>query len=308
MMKQKNLLHLWDYSSSQVINLIDLAIQEKQNLKRGIVNQPLTGKVGVLFFEKPSLRTKVTFEVAINQLGGNIVNLNPSEVSLGKRETVEDAAKNLSCWVNVIIARTFSQRLVEELAKYSSIPVINALSDRYHPCQALAFAQTLKEKRGGLRGASIVFAGDANNVSNSLAILCAKLGMDFTLASPNGFEPPDEFQIRLKHLANKNRCSYRIEPNFKIAVKTADLIYTDVWVSMGEEKLKEKKEKSFLNYQVNQDILSYAKNDCLVSHCLPAHRGKEITADVIDSKQSICFEEAENRLHIQKAVLLCLLS
>jgi ornithine carbamoyltransferase len=303
----KGLLTLWDLEPSTIQHLIDSSIESKQKLKTQGVDERLKGKTSVLIFEKSSLRTRVTFEVAMTQVGGSTINLEPSSVSIGKRETVEDVAKNLSRWVDVIVARTFSHKLVEELDQYATVPVINALTDKYHPCQALAFAQTLVEKRGSLKGQHLVFVGDGNNVANSLAILAGKMGMDFTLACPKGYEQPDYMTSQLPALFAEYGGKYSVVPSPKEAVSSADVIYTDVWVSMGEEAVAEQKKSDFTGYQVNEELLSVTGDQCLVTHCLPAHRGEEITDGVMDSEACICFDEAENRLHAQKGVLLHLL-
>ncbi len=303
----KHLITLLDYNNSQINHFLDIGKNVKADHKKNGSNDLLKGKTSVLFFEKPSLRTRVTFEVAMAHVGGTTVNLEPSSVSLGKRETVEDAGKNLSRWVDVIVARTFKHTLVEELKEHCSIPVINALTDLYHPCQALAFGMTLQEQRGNLDGANLVFVGDGNNVANSLAAICPALGMNFTLACPKGYEQPESVRQVLKKLFSDAGLKYTVVNNPMEGVKNADIIYTDVWVSMGEENQKEQKGRHFEGYQVNEALMAQAPQGCLVSHCLPAHRGEEIVDSVIDSGVSICFDEAENRLHAQKAVLLALL-
>lgn len=304
----KDLLSLLDLKTSQVQNLLNLALKTKTDFKKMGALDVLKGKTSVLIFEKPSLRTRVTFEVGMAHLGGTTLNLEPTSISLGQRESVHDAAKNLERWVDVIVARTFQHSLVEELAKHSKIPVINALTDLFHPCQALAFGLTLMEKMNTLKGKTIVFVGDGNNVANSLAVLSAHLGMHFVLCCPAGFEQPPFILERIKPLMDSSGGTYRVDTNPKSAVSKADVIYTDVWVSMGEEEIGEQKGKAFWGYQVNQTLLDQAPQHCLVSHCLPAHRGQEITDEVMDGPQCICFDEAENRLHAQKAVLLALLN
>jgi ornithine carbamoyltransferase len=303
----RNLISLLDYNEKEIEYLLKLALRTKTVYKEIGPNQALAGKTCVLIFEKPSLRTRVTFEVAMTQLGGATINLAPNSISLGKRESVEDVAKNLSKWVDVIVARTFKHDLVKELGKFSEVPVINALTDMFHPCQALAFIMTLIEHKGWPKGAHLVFVGDGNNVANSLAVIAGKLGMDFTLSCPKGYEQPQSLQAELVSLYQKNGRTYKVDNNPKTAVSSADVIYTDVWVSMGEEHQEEAKKKDFRDYQVNSDLLKNAKKSCLVSHCLPAHRGDEITSEVMDSDICICFDEAENRLHAQKAALLALL-
>ena len=304
----KNLITLHELSTSQIEALLHLAAREKKRFKAEGPTDALKGRTSVLIFEKPSLRTRVTFDVALAQTGGSTVNLEPNSISLGKRESVQDGAKNLSRWVDVIVARTFKHALVKELSEHATIPVINALTDLYHPCQALAFAQTLQEKRGDLKGSHLVFVGDGNNVANSLAVLAGKLGMDFTLSCPEGYEQPAEVVDILEPLFQQSGAKYRIIKSPREAVAGADAIYTDVWVSMGEESIRESKMKRFADFQVNRQLMEAAPRGCLVTHCLPAHREEEITSEVLDSEACICFDEAENRLHAQKAVLLALLN
>jgi ornithine carbamoyltransferase len=261
-----------------------------------------------MIFEKPSLRTRVTFEAGMVQMGGAAINLDPSQISLGKRESVSDAAKSLSRWVDAIIARTYSHSLVTELAKYATVPVINALTDLHHPCQALALGQTLMERRGKLTGLKIVFVGDGNNVANSIAELAGQLGMHFTLACPKGYEQPAAIVKDLVQLFHKYGGKYSVTNDALSAVSGADCIYTDVWISMGEEAQAEEKKRHFSQFQVNANLVSHAPQGCLVTHCLPAHLDEEITQEVMDSPQCVIFDEAENRLHAQKAVLLTLIS
>ncbi|MFC1584879.1 ornithine carbamoyltransferase [Fibrobacterota bacterium] len=303
----KNLISLLDFNSEIISAILKTAIDVKKEYKKNGPINMLQGRTLVLIFEKQSLRTRMTFEVAMAQLGGTAINLEPEQISLGERESVQDAAVNLSLWVDMIVARTFKHDLVVKLAEYASVPVINALTDLFHPCQALAFAQTILETTGKLPGAHLVFVGDGNNVANSLALLSGLSGMDFTLACPPGYEQPVFLQKLLNPIFERSGRKYRIEHNPMKAVSTADVIYTDVWVSMGQEEESEKKTKDFLNYQVNGALMSKAPKGCLVSHCLPAHRGEEIVDEVMDSDVCICFKEAENRLHVQKAVLLYLL-
>lgn len=306
-MSHRDLVSLLELNTSEVEELLNLAVETKADFKKNGPNNLLQGKTSVLIFEKPSLRTRVTFEVALAHFGGTTINLLPTSISLGKRESVEDAAKNLSRWVDVIIARTFEHTLVQELAHHAQIPVVNALTDLFHPCQALAFGLTMMEHQQTLAGKNVVFVGDGNNVANSLAVLSAHMGANFTLCCPKGYEQPAFLREKLQAGYGRTGKNYRIEYQPEIAVKNADVIYTDVWVSMGEEGISEQKGKDFLGYQVNEALLTKAPAHCQVSHCLPAHRGQEITSGVMDSDRSICFDEAENRLHVQKAVLLALL-
>ena len=305
-MKPCHLLNLIDEPTERVEALVRAAADIKAEFRAHGPSNELKGRTAALFFEKPSLRTRVTFEVAMTQTGGSSVILDPSSISLGKRESVHDAAKSLSRWVDCIVARTFSQSLVEELAHYASVPVINALTDEEHPCQALAFGEMLLEKRGSLRGATVAFIGDGNNVANSLAALAGHCGMHFVLACPEGFEQPAAFLSKVNALCKISGGSYRQVRDPFEAVKNADVIYTDVWISMGEEAQAAEKKKKFNGYQVNSALLAAAPGSCLVTHCLPAHVDEEITAEVMASPRYVCFDEAENRLHAQKAVLLSL--
>ena len=256
-----------------------------------------------MFFEKPSLRTVTTFQVGIHQLGGEAIMLDPGSIGLGKRESIADVAQCLSRWVNAIVVRCFKQELVEKLATFGSVPVINALTDDFHPCQALAFGQTIMEHFGTLKGKTVAFIGDGNNVANSLMILAAKTGMNFVLACPKGFEQPTELVQYAQDLFRHNGGSYRLFHDPKEAVLDADVLYSDVWVSMGQEGQKDSKQSHFLPFQINDELLSLAPQGCKVTHCLPAHRGEEITDSVMDGPMNLSFDEAENRLPAQKAVL-----
>jgi ornithine carbamoyltransferase len=304
---KKNCISLFEYSEDEIHALLDTAISLKHN--RGLAgNQTMLNKTGVLIFEKPSLRTHISFETAIYELGGHAIVLHGNMVQMGKRETVRDVAKNLERIVHLIIARTYKHETIEELTRHGSIPVINALSDKAHPCQALAFALTLKEHRSGLKKMKIVFIGDGNNVCNSLMVISAKLGYDFVAVCPNGFAPEKNILSACMQIAAKNGCTVETTPDLYKSISDASVIYTDVWTSMGQEDEAETRKKHFTEYQVNEALLKRAPSDVLVSHCLPAHRGEEITSDVLDSEHSIAFDEAENRLHVQKAVIVNLFS
>jgi ornithine carbamoyltransferase len=305
-MKPKHLITLLDWDRESVEAVLAKAAQVKRALKSSGADNALKGRTAAMIFEKPSLRTRVTFEVAMVQSGGAAVHLDPAQISLGKRESVKDAAMSLSRWVDAIVARTFSHQLVVDLARHAGVPVINALTDLHHPCQALALGQTLMEKRGRLSGLKIVFIGDGNNVANSIAELAGHLGMDFTLACPKGYEQPADIRRDLETLFRKSGGKFVTTHDAASAVSDADMIYTDVWVSMGEEAKAEEKKRHFAGFQVNAALLALAPKECLVSHCLPAHVGEEITQEVMDSPRCVCFDEAENRLHSQKAVLLTL--
>lgn len=303
---KKDILTLLEYSPDEIRDLICKA----ENLKKNrLKSDPkiFQDKTGVMIFEKPSLRTRITFETAINELGGHPINLSSETVGMGKRESVEDVARNLERWVHLIIARTYSHKTIEQLAKYSTIPVINALTDTYHPCQALAFGLTLKEAIDE-RKVKIVFIGDCNNVCNSLMVLSAKLGYDFTIACPENYTPGKDLFSKCMEIAKTTGSKLLVSHDPCSAVKDSGAIYTDVWTSMGQESETEKRKKEFSEFQVNKKVLTNAPSDVLISHCLPAHRGEEITSDVLDSDNSIAFDEAENRLHVQKALIVHLFS
>jgi len=294
---KKDLLTINDLSVAEINEMLRLAGELKE--KRQSFGEPLKGKTLGLIFEKPSNRTRVSFEVGITELGGHAIYLGSYEIDLGKRESPEDVAKVLSRYLNGIIARTFSHKTVVELAKYSSIPVINGLTDYQHPCQALSDLFTIKEKKG-LNNITVAFIGDGNNVFNSLLYVCHKMGMKINAACPKGYEPSKDV---LKDVAG----SAMIFNSPEEAVKGADVIYTDVWTSMGQEKEYKKRLKAFKKYQVNSELLKLANKDVIVLHCLPAHRGQEITNEVMDSSASVILDQAENRLHVQKAILIKLL-
>ena len=303
---KKDLISILDIDESDYASLIKTALTIKQDIKK--YYDVLHGRNFVLIFDKPSLRTRVTFEVAIRQLGGHSLYMRGNEISLGVRETVADAAKNLSRWVDGIIMRTFGHDAIMELAQTATIPVVNALTDLEHPCQALACFQTLTEHLGDVTGKKMVFVGDGNNVAHSLMLLAPMAGMDFVLCCPEGYEPSGDVEREAKRLASKKGTSYRIDHEPRSAVEAADVIYTDVWASMGQEEEAEKRASHFDGFQVNSNLMAAAGPGCLVTHCLPAHRGEEITSEVLDSDRSIAFDEAENRLHIQKAVLYTLVA
>ena len=298
-MKGKDLLSISDLSSKDIRLLISDAV----DMKAAGWLSSLSGKTLALLFEKPSLRTRVSFEVAMRQLGGQTIYLSPAEVGLGKRESVSDVARVLSRYVDAIVARTFSHQALEMLAGYSSVPVINALSDSEHPCQALADLFTIYEKKGELDGLTLAFVGDGNNVAHSLLLAASLTGMNFRIASPSGYRVQD----RILHLAQE----YAVDSGAEIlcteephlAVSGADVVYTDAWTSMGQETEAEQRRQIFANYQVNSELLSLAREDAIVMHCLPAHRGEEVAEGIVDSPRSVVFDQAENRMHVQKALL-----
>lgn len=304
---KRHLLTLLDWDAEQIQHALDLAISTKKQLKSKGSELGLQGKSIAMYFEKPSLRTITTFQIGMTQLGGSSVQLDPESIGLGKREPIEDVGRCLGRWADAIVIRCFEQKLVEDLAEHSGIPVINALTDDYHPCQALALGQTLMEHLGALKGKTITFIGDGNNVANSIAIMAAKLGMNFHLACPKGYEQPTTLINELQPIFEANGGHYQCFNSAEPSVKSADVIYTDVWASMGQEDEQVERAKVFMPFQVNEELIALAPKGCLITHCLPAHRGEEISAGAMDLKENICFDEAENRLHAQKAVMKILM-
>ena len=303
----KHLICLAELSQDEIWNILQTARDLKAEWKAGGNKPILAGKTLAMIFEKPSLRTRVSFEMAIVHLGGHAIYLSPNEIGLGKRESVADVARVLSGYVQGIEARVFAHRNIELLAQYASVPVVNGLSDYNHPCQALGDVLTIWEKKGQVKGQKLVFIGDGNNVANSLLFIGSKLGMHVTVASPKGYEPHPAV-VRLAREAAKESGSQIAILNDPIqAVQEADIVYTDVWASMGQEAEAIERKKRFTGFQVNGALMAHAKADTLFMHCLPAHRGEEVTDEVADSPNSVIFDEAENRLHAQKAVLAILM-
>ena len=303
-MRGRDFVSIADLTPSELAHVLDTAMALKDSGRRPI----LAGRVLALVFEKPSLRTRVSFDVAMRQLGGDCLYLSPPEVGLGERETPEDVARVLSRYVDAIAARTFEQKTVRTLAEYADVPVINALSDSEHPCQALADLLTVREKKGGLRGVTIAYIGDGNNVANSLALAGAMAGMNVNFASPEGYEVPREVLAQAETLAGATGATIRQMSDPAEAVDGSDVVYTDVWASMGQESEASNRREAFAGYQVDARLMLRAKPDAIFMHDLPAHRGEEVAAEVIDGAQSVVFDQAENRLHAQKAVLALLLS
>ncbi|KPK42046.1 MAG: ornithine carbamoyltransferase [Omnitrophica WOR_2 bacterium SM23_29] len=306
-MKVKDLISIKDLSVDEIGEIFKLAERLKNEIDK-VKEEPLKGKTLGLIFEKPSLRTKVSIEVAMAQLGGYTIYLGPDEIRLGQREAIKDVAKTLSRYLDGIVARTFRHQDILGLARHSTIPVINGLSDLSHPCQALADLFTIKEKLGRLKGVKIAFVGDGNNVCNSLLHSCSKLGLNLAVATPKRYEPKKEIYEEAKEIAKSSGGNVVCYNDPYDAVKDADIIYTDVWTSMGQEKESKVRAKAFEGFQVNSKLCSKAKGSCYVMHCLPAHRGEEITDECLDGPHSIVFDQAENRLHVEKAILLLLLT
>ncbi len=301
----RHLITLDDLTAQDITALFEMAADLKAKRREGVLHPLLAGKTLAMIFEKPSLRTRVTFEAGMTQLGGHAIYLTPADIRLGERETVQDAARNLERWVDGIVARTFSHQMVERLASYSRIPVINGLTDRYHPVQILCDLFTLWEKRGKVAGLRVVFVGDGNNVCHSWLQGAAKMGVHFTLACPKGYEPDPGVLAGALEQAADARLAVTHDP--VAAARGADVLYTDVWTSMGQEEERARRLKDFQGFQVDDRLVGLAASDALVMHCLPAHRGEEITDDVVDGPHSIVFDEAENRLHMQKAILVRML-
>ncbi|HEY7141832.1 MAG TPA: ornithine carbamoyltransferase [Methylomirabilota bacterium] len=299
----KRLLSITDLSAKDVEDLFRLAAEWKARTKAREARTPLAGHSLALVFEKPSLRTRVTFEVGMAQLGGSTVYLAGQDIGLGRRESIPDVARNLGRWVDVVAARTFAQATVDELARHAGIPVVNALSDLEHPCQALADFFTLWERGLDLRRLRLAWVGDGNNVCHSLVLLAALLGMEMAVAAPPGYEPDS----RILETARAWGGRVTVTGDVPEAVRGADAIYTDAWISMGQEAERERRLEAFSRYQVNDRVVAFAKPGAVVMHCLPAHRGEEITDAVLDGPQSVALDQSENRLHVQKAVLLRLL-
>ena len=303
---QKHLLRLSDYTPDEILQVLSLALKLKKQLKEGIRPPVLAGKIIAMIFTKSSTRTRVSFEAGIYQLGGTAQFLSSNDIQLGRGEPISDTAQVLSRMVDGIMIRTFKQSDVEDLAKHGTIPVINGLTDLLHPCQILADLQTYYEHKGSFKG-KMAFIGDGNNVANSLLVGCGKLGLDMTLACPEGYEPDAEVLAAAQEAASQSGAKLVITHDPKEAAENADAVYTDVWASMGQESGAQDKYKHFTAYQVNKELISLCKKDYIFLHCLPAHRGEEVTADVIDGPNSVVFDEAENRLHAQKAVMALLM-
>jgi ornithine carbamoyltransferase len=305
----KDFISIHNLSATEVSAILDLAADLKHKQRSNIKHEYLWAKSMAMIFEKPSTRTRVSFEIGMWQLGGLAINLDQEAIGLGKRESIGDVAKTLSRFADAILIRTFAHEKVVELAKHATVPVINALSDLLHPCQALSDIFTIKEKKGfaSMRGLKMAYIGDGNNVCHSLMFTAAKVGLNLVVATPKGFEPKEEIvELALKD-AKKDGVQIDILNDPVIAASGADVIYTDVWASMGQEKETEKRRKIFSKYQINRELVKLAKPDYIFMHCLPAHRGDEVTDDVIDSPNSVVFDQAENRLHVQKAILVKLL-
>ncbi len=306
-LKGKSLDSLSHLNKEEIEQILKTSELLKLQLLRGEEHPLLKGKTLGMIFEKPSTRTRVSFEVGMWQLGGYALYLSASDLQLGRGETVADTARVLSRYVDGIMARVFAHQSILDLAKYARVPVINGLSDLTHPCQGLADLFTIYEKKGRLSGLRLAYVGDGNNVTHSLLYGCSKVGMDISVACPKGYEPNPEVILKAKEEGKKSGCEVRVTKDPKEAVKGADIVYTDVWASMGKEKEHEERVRVFKPYQVNGKLVREAREDYIFMHCLPAHRGEEVTDEVADSENSVIFDQAENRLHTQKALMALLM-
>jgi ornithine carbamoyltransferase len=305
---KKDLLAVSDLAPKDIENILKRSAILKKLLKQGKPHQTLKGKSLGMIFEKSSTRTRVSFEVGMFQLGGQALFLSPNDLQIGRGELIADTARTLSRYLDGIMIRTFAQATVEELAHFASIPVINGLTDLHHPCQALADLLTIQEKRKKLRGLTLAYVGDGNNVANSLIQACVKVGMHFSIASPRGYELDTAIMKQAQAEGKRTKAGVLATNDPFRAVRNADVVYTDVWASMGQEAEHAKRLKAFKGYEVDTKLMKTARKGALVMHCLPAHRNEEIAAEVIDGPQSVIFDQAENRLHVQKAVLDMLLA
>jgi ornithine carbamoyltransferase len=307
-LKRKDLLTIADFSQDEIYYVLSKAMELKRLQKLSEPHKYLEGKTVGLIFQKPSTRTRVSFEVAIAHLGGHPLYLNADDLQLGRGESVEDTGRVLSRYVDAIVIRTFAQTEVENLARAADVPVINGLTDEHHPCQILADLMTILETKDRLSGLKLAYLGDGNNIANSLLLGTVKVGMSISIASPKGYEPKQPIvQMATNFIKNPKMCKLEISNDPAQALASADVVYTDVWTSMGQEEEREQKLPVFKPFQVNAKILSYAKPDAILMHCLPAHRGEEITDEVLDGPQSVVFNQAENRLHVQKSLLALLI-
>lgn len=306
-LKGKDLLTLLDYTSEEVQDLIKLATQLKTITKAGRCPKLLEGKTLGMIFEKHSTRTRISFEVGMNQLGGKAMFMHSRDLQIGRGEPISDTGRVLSGYLDAIMIRANSHKMVQELAQYATIPVINGLTDIYHPCQALADLETISEIKGTLKGLKVAYVGDGNNVAHSLVVASAHVGMDIAVATPVGYECDKEIIEKAQNIAAQNGSTVTVTTDPIEAVTNADVVYADVWTSMGQEEEAAKRLQDFKGYQINDELVKHAKPDYMFMHCLPAHREEEVASSVIDGPNSYIYEQAENRLHAQKAVLASIL-
>lgn len=304
----EHLLTLHDLTGEEIFQILDLAKKLKSDLKKGITEPTLKGKTLGMIFSKSSTRTRVSFEVGMGQLGGRAIFLSSNDIQLGRGESIYDTAKVLSRYLDGIMIRTYKQSDVEDLAKYGSVPIINGLTDLVHPCQILADFQTIEEHKGHRGGLKLAYIGDGNNIAHSLLYGCAKVGIDISVASPKDYACDEEIVANAKSDAKKTGVSITLTDDPAGAIKNADVVITDTWCSMGQDAEKEERIKAFKGFQVDKKLFANAKDDAIFMHCLPAYRGYEVTEDIIDGPMSVIFDEAENRLHAQKAVMQILMS
>ncbi len=300
----KHFLSISDYSKEEIIDIFDLTEELKEKTHQGIEHHLCPGKTMAMIFAKPSARTRISFETGMYQLGGYALYLSPNDIGIGKREAVCDISRVISRYNNIIMARLFDHKHMLELAEYASVPVINGLTDYNHPCQIMADMFTIREFRGTLDNLKVAYIGDGNNVANSWINLASVLSFDLVICSPSGYEPD---KVTLAQAREKKISRIEVLSDPREAVHNADIVYTDVWASMGQEEEARERERVFKDFQVNSELMSHAKSDAKIMHCLPAHRGSEIADDVLDGPQSIVFDEAENRMHVQKAIIVKLL-
>lgn len=305
---KRDFLTVQDLTAKEIESLLTRAVELKEIYKNGVDFSPLKGKTLGLLFEKQSTRTRISFEVAMFQLGGHPIYLSPNQIQMGRGEAIRDTAHVFSGYLDGIVVRTFSHETIEEWARYSNVPVINGLTDLHHPCQIISDLLTIFENKGRVKGIRMAYIGDGNNIANSLIEGAAIMGMEIRVAVPKGYEPYAAVLADAKSLAKKTGAVIEIMPDPLSAVKDADVVYTDVWTSMGQEDEEHRRKKVFERYQINCEIMKLANKDAIIMHCLPAHRGEEITEEMMESPQSVIFAQAENRLHMQKALLEMLLS
>lgn len=306
-MMKKDLLKLQDWSKEEIIDILNLGDQLKYEQKHGITHRYLEGQTLAMIFNKASTRTRISFEVGMSQLGGKALFLSASDLQIGRGEPIQDTARVLSRYVDGVMIRTYAQKEVEDLAANATIPIINGLTDDYHPCQILADLMTIREFKSKLEGLKVAYLGDSNNVSNSIMIGFLKVGIDVSIASPKGYMPKDEIVKIAQESAKEGGSKLVITDDVEKAVQDADVVMTDAWASMGQEDEAKERQAIFKSYQINDEVMAYAKDDALVMHCLPAYREQELTGKIFEKHADVIFEEAENRLHVQKAVLVTLM-
>lgn len=307
-LKGRDFLTLRDFTGEEIQYIVDLGLDLKDKLKKGIPHPYLQGKSLAMIFQKSSTRTRVSFEVGMYQLGGQALFLSTRDLQIGRGEPVQDTARVLSRYVDGILIRTYAQEEVEAFAKYADVPVINGLTDTYHPTQIIADLITIKEQKGHLKGLNFCYVGDGNNMAHSLAIGMLKCGLNVGIATPDAYQPDAEIMAYAKGIAAENGCEFVLTNDPKAVVKNADVVYTDTWASMGQEDEKEARAKAFAGYTIDADLFALAKNDAIFMHCLPAYRGYEMTEDVLEHERSVVFDEAENRMHAHKAIMAAIMA